>query len=343
MTPSAEWAAAQEGALLIRRPDLLWWIFTGRDPARMMTGVVTGVMPLPLAEAETGGRVGAATWHAVLTPKGRMVSDLHLASIAEEGGGGEQLPALVPAAGAPGLIEHFGRYLPPRFAKAEDRSDQVAVATLIGPQAADLITRIVFGLRVETGELEGLVPGGVRTAEEEGDVMPVWVMRSGEVDLPAFHLVGPTADLETLMRRLQESGAQAGDLNDLKVLRVEAGHPAYGADMDEGVIPTEAGIEDRVIDHTKGCYTGQEVIVRIRDRGHVNRRLRQVRLGKVPVPDAADTGAELFIEGREKAAAELRSVVHSPRFGETVGLAYVRREVWDGEGDQPEFRLESPP
>jgi hypothetical protein len=94
--------------------------------------------------------------------------------------------------------------------------------------------------------------------------------------------------------------------------------------MDENTIPIEAGIQDRAIDSGKGCYTGQEVIVRIRDRGHVNRHLRQIMLGHAPTPAK---GTELFEEGSEKAAGVVTSAVQSPRFGQTVALGYVKRGV----------------
>ena len=124
-----------------------------------------------------------------------------------------------------------------------------------------------------------------------------------------------------------------------EVLRVEAETPVYGLDMDDSTIPTEAGLENVAIDHTKGCYTGQEVIVRIRDRGHVNRRLRLVQLSDQPTPPA---GAELFIPGREKVAGQVRSAVQSPRYDQTIALAYVRRDAWDGTGDQPAFVVAGP-
>jgi folate-binding protein YgfZ len=108
---------------------------------------------------------------------------------------------------------------------------------------------------------------------------------------------------------------------------VEEGRPAFGTDMDETTIPVEAGIHERAIDYQKGCYTGQEVIVRIRDRGHVNRILRRLHLGDVPLPAR---GTELFVTGEEKPAAVVTSAVESPRFGGIVALAYVRRGV---EGD----------
>ena len=106
-------------------------------------------------------------------------------------------------------------------------------------------------------------------------------------------------------------------------LRVEAGYPAYGTDMDETTIPVEAGLLDRAFDHDKGCYTGQEVIVRIRHRGRVNWHLRALRFGEA----AARPGDQLFEAGGAKVRGRVTSVAQSPRFGQAIGLGYVRREV----------------
>jgi folate-binding protein YgfZ len=95
--------------------------------------------------------------------------------------------------------------------------------------------------------------------------------------------------------------------------------------MDADTIPTEAGIDDRAIDHTKGCYTGQEVIVRIRDRGHVNRQLHRLELGDVPTPAA---GTELLAaDGSAKTVGRVTSAVQSPKHGGVLALAYVARGV----------------
>jgi folate-binding protein YgfZ len=94
--------------------------------------------------------------------------------------------------------------------------------------------------------------------------------------------------------------------------------------MDDTTIPIEAGVHDRAIDYDKGCYTGQEVIIRIRDRGHVNRHLRQLRLGDVPTPAK---GTELLAHDSSKVVGKITSAVQSPKYGETLALAYVRRGV----------------
>jgi folate-binding protein YgfZ len=101
--------------------------------------------------------------------------------------------------------------------------------------------------------------------------------------------------------------------------------PVFGTDMVDRTIPPEAGILERAIDQTKGCYTGQEIIVRIRDRGHVNRYLRRLELGDVPAPAK---GTELLaVDGSGKVVGEITSAAQSPKFGGVLALAYVRRGV----------------
>jgi folate-binding protein YgfZ len=110
----------------------------------------------------------------------------------------------------------------------------------------------------------------------------------------------------------------------LEILRIEKGRPAFGLDMDQNTIPPEAGIQGRAIDHEKGCYTGQEVVIRIRDRGQVSKMLRGFLLGGglIPVP-----GEELFLPGREKSVGWITSAVSSPAFAQAVALGYLNRGV----------------
>jgi folate-binding protein YgfZ len=127
----------------------------------------------------------------------------------------------------------------------------------------------------------------------------------------------------SLWEALVAGGVAHAGLGVWSTLRVEAGRPTFGTDMDEDTIPIEAGIADRAIDHKKGCYTGQEVIVRIRDRGHVNRHLRQLDLGDGPTPAA---GVELLsADGSGKVVGRITSAVQSPRRGGVIALAYVAR------------------
>jgi folate-binding protein YgfZ len=113
-----------------------------------------------------------------------------------------------------------------------------------------------------------------------------------------------------------------GDEAQAEIVRVESGRPRYGVDLDESVIPQEAGLNERAVSFTKGCYVGQETVARLYYRGKPNRRLRGVRLS-APAP----AGAPLRLG--EKTVGTLGSSVVSPVYG-PIGLAIVRREAEDG-------------
>ena len=156
--------------------------------------------------------------------------------------------------------------------------------------------------------------------------------------LPGADLVGesPTAP----------DGVARCSLDAYEAVRIEAGIPVMGRELDEGTIPAEAGVVDMSVSFTKGCYTGQELVARIDSRGgNVPRRLRGVILSDGA---SAPVGAAVQSEGKE--VGRLTSVAFSPGLGATVALAYVRRAVevpaevvveWDG-GSSP-ARVEALP
>ena len=130
-----------------------------------------------------------------------------------------------------------------------------------------------------------------------------------------------------------------------EAVRIEAGIPVMGSELDEGTIPAEAGVVDMSVSFTKGCYTGQELVARIDSRGgNVPRRLRGLVLAAGPAP----VGATVHADGKD--VGKLTSVAFSPGLDATVALAYVRRAVeppaevlveWDG-GSSP-ARVEALP
>jgi folate-binding protein YgfZ len=141
-------------------------------------------------------------------------------------------------------------------------------------------------------------------------------------------------------------GVRVCDLQAYEAVRVEAGVPVMGSELDERTIPAEAGIVDRTVSFTKGCFTGQELVARIDSRGgNVPRRLLGVVVGTNVVPPV---GAKIEVDGKE--AGTITSVAESLERKAPVALAYVRRGVepssdvtvsWDG-GSAP-ARLESLP
>jgi tRNA-modifying protein YgfZ len=105
-------------------------------------------------------------------------------------------------------------------------------------------------------------------------------------------------------------------------LRIEHGRPRYGVDLDESVIPQEAGLNDRAVSFTKGCYVGQETVARLFYRGKPNRHLRGLKLSA-----PAQSGDEIELEGRP--VGRVTSTAVSPRLG-PIALAFVRREAPPG-------------
>jgi folate-binding protein YgfZ len=113
----------------------------------------------------------------------------------------------------------------------------------------------------------------------------------------------------------REGPADAADTAELEQLRVEAGTPAWGAELDDSILPAEAGLDETHISFTKGCFPGQEPIARLRHRGHANRRLRKLEV------EAATAGDEIV--WNDKVVGRVTSAVPGRALG------YVRTEVPD--------------
>jgi folate-binding protein YgfZ len=138
----------------------------------------------------------------------------------------------------------------------------------------------------------------------------------------------PMAEQESLQEELRTSGAVYVMDDAWEILRIEAGIPAWGRELEEIVLLPEAGLTDAVSD-TKGCYVGQEIVARIAARGHANRALRAILLAEgeaAPMPgDLIHLPPEGPDAGRE--IGRITSAVHSPKFsGRALALGYVRRE-----------------
>ena len=150
---------------------------------------------------------------------------------------------------------------------------------------------------------------------------PVVVARCDQLDVPGFVVYVAATALESVSNLLLERGAAPASAEAIEAARIEAGYPLYGRDMNDDVIPLEAGIEGRAISFTKGCYVGQEVVIRIMHRGHgrVARKLVAFRIdGELPSP-----GTTLLVGGND--VGFVTSAARSPRFG-PIALGYVHRD-----------------
>lgn len=309
----AEYRAVREGVGVAERSDRARIRMWGKDPAKMLHGLITNDL--------TGAGAGQGVYAAMLTPKGRALAELRAFRRAVD-----EVLIEIPREALAGMAEHLRKFVPPMFARWADVSGEIEQLGIFGPNAAALLERVLGGAPGELAEDE--------FREMTFGEAPVMVAATRYVgNEPGFDLFTAPTVVPALWAALLEHGADLGarpvGLAAIETLRIEAGRPRFGAELSEEVIPTEAfeetGMMERAISFTKGCYTGQEVIVRIAHRGHVNRHLRGFRLGDGPTPPE---GSPLFVG--EKQVGKLTSVAFSPMLGEAVALGYARREVEPG-------------
>lgn len=162
--------------------------------------------------------------------------------------------------------------------------------------------------------LRGPGAGDLAPPGDELAVDPAWPGIEG------LDLLGPGAEVPP--------GVDAGQVADLDAMRILAGVPSLGAELNETTIPAAAGVVDRSVSFTKGCYTGQELVARINSRGgSTPTRLVGVRTS---VPELR-AGAVVVVDGEE--VGSLTSVADAAWLGQSVGLAYLKRAVEVSEGD----------
>lgn len=296
----------------------------GPDARRYLHGMVSN---------DVQGLVPGRGCHAcLLSVKGKLVGDLVIYDQGEAG-----LLLTLVAAAREGVQRTLERHLIMDNATVEDVSASSAALLIVGEGAAAQLGQVLADLSASA--LLGLPRYAYLSATSSDG--PVLVAAVAPLGRPSFQLFGSPAALAAIEQRLAAAGADLLSFDDYQVLRVEAGLPEYGRDLDEDRMPAEAGLEDAV-SFSKGCYLGQEVVVRLRDRGHLNRKLCGLRLPAGPLPAV---GTKLRA-GDRPLAATLTSVVKSPRLG-PIALGYVHRSQWEvgtqlellAEGDQPTGQL----
>jgi folate-binding protein YgfZ len=248
-------------------------VMSGADRVRFLNGIVTG----NVASTPVGGGVRAL----LLTPKAHVVSEMRVFVRSDS------LLLVVEAGQGTVTADALSRYAV---------MDDVAIASpsdfellgVLGPQAAARLTAA------------GLVSADLADqpswshADARWDAGPLWLARVQQLGVGGFWVGGPAADVKRLDARLASAGVPNLTAEAAEVARVTALEPAWGHEITDEFFPMEIGLGD-AIDYAKGCFLGQEPIVRIRDRGHLNYRLVQLDVadGPAPVPgDRLETDAK---------------------------------------------------
>jgi folate-binding protein YgfZ len=195
--------------------------------------------------------------------------------------------------------------------RVADLTEELAALSLQGTRAAEIISA-TFG-----SEAASVARGRVITASfNNKDVDVIRATHTGE---DGFDLFVKAEHAASLFEALIAAGARAVGFEALETLRVEAGLPRHGVDMDETNVVLETGL-DEAVSYTKGCYIGQEIIARIHWRGHVAKRLAGLSLEE---GFEVKPGAKVrTIDGKE--IGRLTSVAFSPRLNKAIALAYVK-------------------
>ncbi len=317
MTSLEPYDAARRGAAFADLSARGRIVLMGADRASYLQGLLTNDV-----EALAPGEGCYSAW---LTPQGRMTADMAVVNL------GDELLLDVDAGVTAMLLERLREFVFTEDVTVEDRTAAWAALAVHGPDAARVVADLVRpagdGSPLPADAL-GRLPEYHQRRGRFADA-PVAVVRSAEIGEVGFVLYAEAAAAHPLAGALAGAGAAELDPETFALLRLEAGRPAFPGDMNESTIPLEAGIESRAISHTKGCYVGQEVIVRIlhRGQGRVARRLVGLRLdGDAPPPDA---GAALHAANRPDAEAvgAVTTARRSPALGRPIALAYVKREL----------------
>ncbi len=290
----AEVAAVRASAGVIDHSDRTKVRVSGPDRVSFLNGLVTkDLAALP---------PGRGTYALVLNPKGKVVGDVWVLNLDDA-----FLVDLIPEDPAP-LLEHLRRHLV---------SDEVVIEEL--PVAAHLAVHGPDALRIARRVLRGEVPppGEFRsvTVDRKRSLL---VTQTTYLLLPGVQFISCTDSLDDVWRALTASGVAPVGRDAWNALRIEAGRPKAGVDMDEETIALEARMEG-AISFTKGCYEGQEVIARGTYQGHMNRFLVGLRVEGDLVPAHGDP---ISVGGQT--VGSVTSATYSPTLHGVIALGYVR-------------------
>ena len=212
------------------------------------------------------------------------------------------------------ILTHLNRYLVADDVEIHDPNEQWKMLSLQGPQSKKILDQIFANAELPAQDNHhGMV---------QFDGAPVCVVRAYRSGYKGFDLIVQTTQLAAFAQRLTELGAAWVGERAQNILRVEAGIPRCGVDFSEDNLLLEVDVNDAV-SFTKGCYLGQEVVERIRSRGHVNKRLCGLLLdGNAP----ASHGDKLSFG--EKEVGQITSSVASFALNRPIALGYVNKDFW---------------
>lgn len=297
--------AARGRAAFLDRSDRGRIVVSGADRRTYLHGLLTNDIAA-LAP-------GTGCYAAYLTPQGRMVADLFVYEL------GDVILVTLASAVKDAVLARFDQFVFTEDVQLGDVSSTFGQLAVLGPDAPGHVAHMLDG--VDAGRVAALPGHGNFRATFRG--APAIVVRAADLGVDGFDLLVGRDSADALAGALREAGVPELDAGTAETIRIEGGVPRFGRDMDEETIPLEAGIESKAISFTKGCYVGQEVIVRVLHRGHGRVAKKLVGLvfdaGQAPEP-----GTPVRVGDRE--IGSVTSSAWSPALSRAVALAYVHRD-----------------
>lgn len=299
----AEYRAARENVALIDKNYRAYLRFSGPDRVRYLNAILTNNIK-DLAN-------GHGTVSLFLNPQGRIQAEI------ETYASDTSLWCVTFALVRGSLVPALEKYIIMDDVTLTDESDLYGTVALEGPGATELARKIAG---VDLRELDEL---SFREAAVAGISCAVTKRSPGGVSGAEFLVA--RRDLGSLWAQLEEEVRRAGGrpsgYTALSALRLEQGIPWFGYDFGEGQIPHEAGLQDSHISYSKGCYTGQEIVERVRSRGQVNRVRVLLKFSGQEIPAS---GTSLLADGKE--IGRVTRAAYSPALEAPIAMGYVRRE-----------------
>jgi folate-binding protein YgfZ len=298
-----EYRAARERVALFDRSDRGLIVLTGTDRKTWLQNLVTN--EVAALDEGTGNYVFATDL------KARVLFDLNVHCVPGA------LWLDIDRAFIPRAVAHFERFLITEDAQVRDASGDFARLAWAGPAAGELAARLRFA---EPGDMPPLASAASAAAAPR-------LVRHDFTGTCGFELIVLREEAPRSWDRLVEAGAAPAGFLALDVMRIEAGIPWFGRDIDEKVVALEADPAGRAISFKKGCYVGHEVVERMRSRGAQARRLVRLR---APLDAALDVPCDLRKDGQ--VVGRITSLVRHPLEPVQVGLGYVKASLNDARG-----------
>ena len=264
---------------------------------------------------------GDGCYATYLTAQGRMIADLRVFEL------GDALLVDLDGSLAQPVADRWSQFIFSEDVQVQNISSSTAEIGIYGPHGADALATALAA-----GATSGEVPDAARlrslrvysNARGSFRAAPITILASDEIGVMGFDVVLPVEHKDDLANLLRSVGAIQASAAAAEVCRIEGGRPLFLTDMDEDTIPLEAGIEDRAISLTKGCYVGQEIIIRVLHRGHGRVARKLVGLALDPGASVPARGDAIASGNRDIGA--VTSAVNSPDLRRPVALGYVHRD-----------------